>query len=214
MRDELGRQLQQGGEAMGIALPAETRARLLDFLDLLVAWNRAYNLTAVRDPREMVTRHLLDSLAIAPHLRGPRVLDIGSGAGLPGIPLALLRPDWRLTLIDKNGKKLRFLRQARAALHLANVEPVQGRVEQYQPGENFDTLVSRAYSDLAAMVRDCRHLLGPDTELVAMKGRNPRDEIAALPEDITVQKVASLVIPGLDAARHLVVITAADYTRG
>jgi len=207
---ELGRQLQQGAEAMGIALPADTRARLLEYLDLLVSWNRAYNLTAVRDPGEMVTRHLLDSLAVAPHLRGPRLLDIGSGAGLPGIPLALLRPDWHVTLIDKNGKKLRFLRQARSALQLFNLEPVQGRVEQYQPGANFDTLVSRAYSDLASMVRDCRHLLGPDTELVAMKGRNPRDEIAALPEDIKVQKVVPLTIPGLDAARHLVFITAAD----
>ncbi len=198
-------QLEQGLEAMGIGLDADRRERLLDYLALLRHWNRAYNLTAVRDPARMVARQLLDSLSVLPLVAGPRVLDLGTGAGLPGVPLAVARPDWEITLLDSNLKKTRFLRQVRLELGLENLEVVQARAEAWRPAEPFRTLTSRAFAPLPRMVAASRHLLAPGGHWVAMKGRVPRDELAALPEGLAAE-VVPLSVPGETGERCAVVV--------
>jgi len=190
-----------------VPLPVEDRQRLLAFVRLLVKWNAAYNLTAVRDPQEMVTRHLLDSLVLLPYLQGPRVLDIGTGPGLPGIPLAVARPDCAFTLLDANAKKTRFVTQAVGELGLKNVVVVQDRVENYRPEQKFDTLVARAFSSIADMLNHAQHLCAPGGRFLAMKGVYPEGELAAIPADFAVHEVVELKVPGLDAARHLAIIT-------
>lgn len=177
------------------------------FVRLLAKWNAAYNLTAVRDPEEMVTRHLLDSLVLLPYLHGSRVLDIGTGPGLPGIPLAVARPDCAFTLLDANAKKTRFVTQAVGELGLKNVDVVQARVENYRPEQKFDTLVARAFSSIADMLTSAQHLCAPGGRFLAMKGVYPDEELAAIPADFAVSEVATLQVPGLDAARHLAIIT-------
>jgi len=172
---------------------------------LLVKWNAAYTLTAVRDPGEMVTRHLLDSLAVAPHLHGRRVLDIGTGPGLPGIPLAIARPALSFTLLDANAKKTRFVTQVVGELALNNVEVVQARVENYRPAEKFDTLVSRAFASIADMLDGARHLCAPEGRFLAMKGTYPEEELAAIPHGFA-SEVLALQVPGLAAQRHLVIL--------
>ena len=167
---------------------------------LLAKWNAAYNLTAVRDPQEMVTRHLLDSLALLPYVQGPRVLDIGTGPGLPGIPLAVARPDCSFTLLDANAKKTRFVTQAVGELGLKNVDVVQARVENYRPVEKFDTLVARAFSSIADMLNNAQHLCAPGGRFLAMKGVYPEEELAAIPAAYAVSEVVALKVPGLDAA--------------
>jgi 16S rRNA (guanine527-N7)-methyltransferase len=188
-------------------LPVDDRQRLLAFVRLLAKWNSAYNLTAVRDPEEMVTRHLLDSLVLLPYVQGPRVLDIGTGPGLPGIPLAVARPDCAFTLLDANAKKTRFVTQAVGELGLKNVDVVQARVENYRPAQKFDTLVARAFSSIADMLENARHLCAPHGRFLAMKGVYPEAELAAIPADYAVSEVAALQVPGLKAARHLAIIT-------
>ncbi len=188
-------------------LAADDRQRLLTFVHLLVKWNAAYNLTAVRDPQEMVARHLLDSLVLLPYLHGARVLDIGTGPGLPGIPLALARPDIAFTLLDANAKKTRFVTQAVGELGLKNVEVVQARVENYRPEQKFDTLVARAFSSIAELLKSAQHLCAPGGRFLAMKGVYPEEELAAIPAEFAVSEVLALKVPGLDAARHLVVVT-------
>lgn len=188
-------------------LPVADRQRLLAFVRLLAKWNAAYNLTAVRDPEEMVTRHLLDSLVLLPYLQGQRVLDIGTGPGLPGIPLAIARPDCFFTLLDANAKKTRFVTQAAGELGLKNVEVVQTRVENYRPEQKFDTLVARAFSSIAGMLNNAQHLCAPGGRFLAMKGVYPEGELAAIPVDYAVSEVVALKVPGLDAARHLAIIT-------
>ena len=188
-------------------LPAADRQRLLAFVRLLAKWNAAYNLTAVRDPEEMVTRHLLDSLVLLPYVQGPRVLDIGTGPGLPGIPLAVARPDCAFTLLDANAKKTRFVTQAVGELGLKNVEVVQTRVENYRPVEKFDTLVARAFSNIADMLNNAQHLCAPGGRFLAMKGVYPEAELAAIPAGYAVSEVVALKVPGLEAARHLAIIT-------
>jgi 16S rRNA (guanine527-N7)-methyltransferase len=190
-----------------VPLPAEDRQRLLAFVRLLAKWNAAYNLTAVRDPQAMITRHLLDSLVLLPYLQGPRVLDIGTGPGLPGMPLAIARPDCSFTLLDANAKKTRFVTQAVGELGLKNVDVVQTRVENYRPVEKFDTLVARALSSIADMLMNARHLCAPGGRFLAMKGVYPEEELAAIPADYVVSEVVALKVPGLDAARHLAIIT-------
>lgn len=198
--------LASGLAQMGQALDAEGSARLVRFVLLLSRWNAVYNLTAVREPPGMVSRHLLDSLAIAPHLRGTRIIDVGTGAGLPGIPLAVARPDCRFVLLDANRKKTRFVTQAVAELGLENAEVVHSRVEDYRPGRAFDTVLSRAYAGIAAMLGQTAHLGGPNCIYLAMKGANPAGELDAVPPDYIVQDIEKLVIPGLNAERHVVVV--------
>jgi 16S rRNA (guanine527-N7)-methyltransferase len=197
--------LTAGLAELGIVLDAAQRETLLAYLRLLAKWNRAFNLTAIRDPREMVPRQLLDSLSVLPQLRGRRVLDVGSGAGLPGVPLAVARPDAAFVLLDANGKKVRFLRQAVLELGLANVAPVQARVEAYRPTERVDTIVSRAFASLGDMVRASARLLAPDGRWVAMKGPGERVERRDLPAGLHVDSVA-VALPGLRADRRLVII--------
>ncbi|HYG12993.1 MAG TPA: 16S rRNA (guanine(527)-N(7))-methyltransferase RsmG, partial [Methylophilaceae bacterium] len=170
-------------------------------------WNKVHNLTAVRDPAEMVTLHLLDSLSVLPHIAVGRLLDVGSGAGLPGIPLAVCLPQLQVTVMDASHKKASFMRQAKAELALDNLEVVCGRVEQYQPPKAFAAVISRAFSDLAEFVHLTRHLLAPNAQWLAMKGVHPYDELAQLPEDVQLREIVPLRVPGLDAQRHLVILS-------
>jgi 16S rRNA (guanine527-N7)-methyltransferase len=190
----------------GADLDAEQVAKLLKFLDLLQRWNKTYNLTAIRDPADMVARHLLDSLAVLPWLAGRRLLDAGSGAGLPGVPLAIARPQMAVSLLDGAGKKVRFLRHLCRELPLENAHPVQARLESFAPGAGFDAIISRAFASLAAFARAARHL-GATAQLLAMKGRYPADELDELPDWVRVQSVEKLVVPGLQEDRHLVIMS-------
>jgi 16S rRNA (guanine527-N7)-methyltransferase len=196
----------------GIDLPREARAKLAAFLSLLVKWNKTYNLTAIREPERMLTHHVRDALSVLPHLpqrAGLRVLDVGSGGGVPGVPLAIARPEWHLVVLDGNRKKGAFLQQAAIELSLPNVEAVTARVEDYAPAAPFDVVIARALSDLATFAGASLRHLAPGGRIVAMKGVYPRDEIAQLPRAVRVVETVALVVPGLDAERHLVVMEAA-----
>jgi 16S rRNA (guanine527-N7)-methyltransferase len=205
----LAAQLSEGIEVLELALPRETQTRMLQYLALIRKWNQVHNLTAVREPEAMLVRHLLDSLAILPHVAGPRIADVGSGAGLPGIPLALARPEWRVTLVETNHKKTAFLQQARIDLDLKNVEVMTERVENFHPVDGFDVVISRAFSDLADFASLAGHLCAPGNgggRLVAMKGVYPHEELAQLPAQFMVEKILPITVPGLEAERHLVLI--------
>lgn len=199
-------QLAAGIAELGLDLPADGQTRLLAYLALLDKWNRVYNLTAVREPARMVSHHLLDSLAAVPFFTGPAVLDVGSGGGLPGIPLAIARPDLQVTLIDSIAKKTAFLLQVKAELGLANLTVVTGRVEDFRSESGFDDITSRAFSDLREFVTLTRHLLKPGGRWLAMKGLYPNEELAALKDNARVSADHALVVPGLDASRHLIVL--------
>lgn len=199
-------QLAAGVAALDLALPDGAQDRFLAYLALLDKWNRVYNLTAVRDPGRMVSHHLLDSLAAVPWFKAGRVLDVGSGGGLPGIPLAIARPDLRVTLIDSVAKKTAFLLQAKAELGLANLDVATGRVEDFRPQAGFDMIVSRAFSDLPLFVARTRHLLAPGGVWLAMKGGMADEEIALLGPGVKVSANHTLVVPGLDASRRLIVL--------
>ena len=196
--------LARGLEQMTLPLSATVQEKLLAYVGLLAKWNRVYNLTAVRDPTEMVTRHLLDSLSVTPHLRGPHVLDVGSGAGLPGIPLALARPEWQFVLLDSNRKKTRFITQSCIELGLTNVSVEASRIEDYHPKILFDSVISRAFSELSAMFAATGRLCKHDGIMLAMKGEYPVAELAGVPPGFVVQGVEVLQVPGLDAQRHVV----------
>jgi 16S rRNA (guanine527-N7)-methyltransferase len=206
----LSRQLEEGLAVLRLDLPATLQAKLLGFVALLKKWNRVYNLTSIRDEGAMVTQHLLDSLAILPGvpeaaLAGKRWADVGSGAGLPGIPLAIARPDLQMTLIESVGKKSAFQRQAKIELGLSNLAVVSGRVES-QPGNAFDAVVSRAFADLRDFVSLAGHLPVRDGRLYAMKGAPAATETGCLPPAWTVVECLALQVPGLDAQRHLIVL--------
>ena len=198
--------LDRGLGELQLALGAEARDRLLDYMKLLVKWNRTYNLTAIRDPLAMVGHHLLDSLTVAPHLplaAGGRLADAGSGAGLPGIPLAIARPDWQVALAEASQKKCAFLRQAVIELGLSNVEVHEGRVETWRPQPLFDVVISRAFAALTDFIAACRHLLAANGTLAAMTG--------AAPEKADQRcKLIRLRVPSLDAQRHLVLCPASS----
>ena len=204
----LEEQLSAGVSALGLALSPVDQQRLLTYLALLDKWNRVYNLTAVRETERMVSHHLLDSLAIVPYVETGRILDVGSGGGLPGIPLAIARPELQVTLIDSVAKKTAFLLQAKAELGLENVAVVTGRVEAHQDPAGFDTITSRAFSDLKEFVTLTRHLLAPGGRWLAMKGLYPHEEIAALPNWVKLHSEHVLTIPHLDATRHLIILEA------
>lgn len=192
--------------AVGLTPGPELVRSLAGFVALLARWNQAYNLTSVRDPVQMVYRHILDSLAVRPFLQGTAVLDVGCGAGLPGIPLALAEPARRFTLLDAALKKIRFVRQAIAELAIANVTAVQVRLADHAPPQPYDTIICRAFAALGDFAGPCAGLLAPGGRLVAMKGRLPAAELAALPPGWQVREVTRVRVPGLDAERHVVVL--------
>ena len=201
--------LAAGIDALRLDVDQAARQRLGTYLALLDKWNRTHNLTAIREPARMITHHLLDSLAVLPHLPAHpelRMVDVGSGGGLPGIPLAIARPAWRVALIDSNRKKAAFLNQAAIELPLANVEVVAARVEDYTPPVPFDVVIARAYADLATFAAQARHLLAPGGHLVAMRGAHPRDQSTQLPPGIHIVAAPRLAVPGVEGERHLVIM--------
>ncbi|HYC43699.1 MAG TPA: 16S rRNA (guanine(527)-N(7))-methyltransferase RsmG [Noviherbaspirillum sp.] len=208
-RDELMRTLAEGARALNLNLSEAQLGKLMDYLALLSKWNAVYNLTALRDPRQMVTHHLLDSLAVVPAFAGAKnILDVGAGGGLPGIVLAIARPDMGVSMVDTVHKKTAFLTQAKAELGLANVTVYTSRVEQLKAPQKFDVITSRAFAELNDFVTWSGHLLEEGGRFIALKGVMPNEEIARLPAGWKVGKVESLTVPGLDAERHLVFIEA------
>ena len=195
--------LQSGLDQQGLALSSETQSTLLSYLELLLKWNQSYNLTAITEPNEMIVQHLLDSLSLAPFLQGPRILDVGTGAGFPGIPLALAFPDYHFVLLDSNSKKLRFITQAISLLKIPNVQLAHSRVESFDDGQGFSDIMARAVSSLAEFTQLSAHLLAPGGQWLAMKGLYPTDELQEIQQAYKVEKLA---VPGLAAERHLVII--------
>jgi 16S rRNA (guanine527-N7)-methyltransferase len=193
-------------DSAGFTLPENQKQQLVDYVELLHKWNKAYNLTSVRRPEEMLVRHILDSIVVEPHLQGSRFIDVGTGPGLPGIPLAIVRPDSHFTLLDSLGKRVRFLRQVQHELHLENITPVQSRVEEFPAEPPFDGVISRAFASLTDMVTWCQHLPAENGRFYALKGLRPDDEIAVLPANFSVEDVIRLQVPELDGERHLVMI--------
>ena len=202
--------LKQGLTKLGLDLPAASQEKLLAYAALLYKWNKTYSLTAMHEQGKAVSHHLLDSLAVLPYVPAGNLLDVGSGGGMPGIPVAIARPDLNVTLLDSNSKKAAFLQQAIIELALPNVSVHCGRVEQYHPSIGFAAITSRAFSELADFVRLSQHLLGADGRWLAMKGVWPHDEIARLPANIQLEVVHRLHVPGVEGERHLVVLKRAD----
>jgi 16S rRNA (guanine527-N7)-methyltransferase len=205
-QSELGKRLEQGLAELDLTLGGESRTKLLEYLALLEKWNQVYNLTAIRDVEKMVSGHLLDCLAVVPYVSGARVLDAGSGAGFPGIPLAVAKPEIQVALLDSNHKKAAFLRQAVVELGLKNASVVCERVESWRPAEKFDCIISRAFAEIAEFVTLTMHLLAPGGLFAAMKGVHPYEEIGRLPREFRVMHVHRLAVPGLEAERHLVLV--------
>lgn len=201
MTDICQERLLEGLSALNLPLADPQVDALLRFIQLIAKWNKAYNLTAVRDPEEMVSLHILDSLAILPHIRPPRIADIGTGAGLPGIPLAICLPDCRFTLVDSNSKKTRFVQQAVLELRLKNVEVLHSRVELLQSEQAFSTVITRAFANMADILKLTGHLLAEDGLLLAMKGQQPDQELAELS---SAYSVLPIKVPGIDAERCLI----------
>ena len=205
-RTSLAAQLECGLTSINIALNQQVIDLLLDYLDLLQKWNRVHNLTSVRDPEKMVSTHLLDSLSVLPHLPGGPILDVGSGAGLPGIPLAAANSNLQITLIEANQKKAAFLRQAIGELRLSNVQVVCEKVDEWFPPALFPCIIARAYAEISKFIETSRHLLATNGVIAAMKGRYPETEIKGIPREFEVKRIIELKVPGLDAQRHLVMI--------
>lgn len=198
--------LVEGASQLGVALTDTQVTALLCYLELLNKWNKAYNLTAVRNPEEMLYRHLLDSLSVVTRVKGQRIIDVGTGPGLPGIPLAILFPETDFTLLDSNGKKTRFLTQCKLEMGLDNVTVIHGRVEEFRPQVPFDQVVSRAFSAIENMVNWCAHLVDDHGMFLAMKGLFPKEELSSLPDGYSVTESVELDVPGCDGERHLIII--------
>lgn len=208
-RDEMMHTLAEGARALHLDLSEVQLAKLMDYLALLSKWNAVYNLTALRDPKQMITHHLLDSLTVVPAFAGAKnILDVGAGGGLPGIVLAIARPEMRVSMVDTVHKKTAFLTQVKAELGLANVTVYTSRVEQLKVPQKFDVITSRAFAELNDFITWSGHLLEEGGQFIALKGVMPNEEIARLPVGWKVGKVESLTVPGLDAERHLVFIEA------
>ena len=204
--------LAAGLGVLGIQADGDTQVRLRAYLALLEKWNRTHNLTAISERERMITHHVLDSLSVLPHLpagASVRIADVGSGGGLPGIPLAVCRREWRVTLIESSRKKAAFLAQAAIELSLSNVDVVAERVERYRPPVALDIAISRAYASLSTFATQAQHLIAPGGWLAAMKGVHPHDEIAALPSGVRVTEVIALHVPGIQARRHLILMQGA-----
>lgn len=193
-----------------ISITDKQSEQLLTLVSLLDKWNRAYNLTSVRVPEQMLSKHLIDSLVIRPHLQGKRFIDVGTGPGLPGLPLAIVEPDKEFVLLDSLGKRIRFIRQVCHELKITNVTAVQARVEDYQPEQQFDGVISRAFASLSDMLSWCAHLPAAHGKFLALKGVHPTDELAELPDFTELESVHKLQVPGVEGERHLIIIT----TRG
>ena len=202
----LREELASGLAALELELPPSRCDALLGFIDLLIRWNRAYNLTGTSDPREILQRHILDSLSILPFLQGDRVLDIGTGAGLPGVPLAICCPEREFHLLDSNGKKMRFLFEVKTRLHLENLVLIHARAEDYRYEQGFDTVLSRAVASLGDLVRLSAPLLAPTGRMLAMKGKLAASELAEVDPPYTVRLVQTLQVPGATALRQIVCI--------
>lgn len=196
--------LDDGLTELELSVDNNQKQLLLSYIALLVKWNKAFNLTAIRDPEAMIVRHLLDSLSVSAHLHGINIIDVGTGPGIPGIPLAIIFPKRRFTLMDSNGKKVRFMNQVKMSLGIENVFPVQHRVESFQPKEAFDSVISRAFTSLKQMVEMTEHLVSDIGLMQAMKGIYPEPEQQPLPEQWQIEKVIKLKVPKLEEQRHLV----------
>ncbi|MBK5143799.1 16S rRNA (guanine(527)-N(7))-methyltransferase RsmG [Budviciaceae bacterium BWR-B9] len=195
-------------KAAGMELTQLQKEQLLGYVGLLHKWNKAYNLTSVRDPQQMLIRHIMDSIVVNPHLQGERFIDVGTGPGLPGIPLAIVRPDAQFTLLDSLGKRIRFIRQVMHELNITNVTPVQSRVEEYSIPEGFDGVISRAFASLQDMLKWCHHLPSKEHgKFYALKGIISEEELSQVPEGFHVQEIVALDVPELDGERHLVIIS-------
>ncbi|GGK62213.1 16S rRNA (guanine(527)-N(7))-methyltransferase RsmG [Amphritea balenae] len=206
MEQEYRRLLEQQCQHMELELSGQQYEQLLKYHALLIKWNKAFNLTAVRAPEEMINRHLIDSLSVLPHIDVERLIDVGSGPGLPGIPLAICRPDLPITLLDSNIKKSRFQFQAKAELSLDNVDVIHERVEKFQPEQLFDGVISRAFASLQDMIHWTDHLCSEKGIFLAMKGMYPVEEIELLPESIKLRQSIRLNVPGTDGERHLLML--------
>lgn len=193
-------------KAATISLSDQQKNQLVGYVEMLHKWNKAYNLTSVRDPEQMLIRHIMDSIVVEPHLQGSRFIDVGTGPGLPGIPLAIVRPDAHFTLLDSLGKRIRFLKQVQHELKLVNIEPVQSRVEDFPAEPPFDGVISRAFASLNDMLNWCHHLPGEKGQFYALKGVVPDDELATLPAGFAVDRVVKLAVPQLEGERHLIVV--------
>jgi len=203
-REALHTQLERGIADLRLTLPECAVERLLDYRELLERWNSAYNLTAIRDDREMIARHLLDSLTILPYVHGRTLADLGTGPGLPGIPLAIAEPAREVLMVDSNGKKVRFLREAIRSLKLGNARALQSRVEEVEG--TFECITARAFASLADMLGWGGHLLAPGGTWLAMKGKHPAEELDEVPDGFRVEAIHTLSVPGVEGERHLVVI--------
>ena len=205
--------LAHGIAQLELEVAPQTQQKLLHYLALLQKWNKVYNLTAIREPQQMVSHHLLDSLAVLPHLWPGQWLDVGTGGGMPGLILALTRPQWSFTLLDSNSKKTSFVQQAVIELALHNVSVCCARVEAWQPPQKFDGIISRAFADTAEFVSQTRHLLSEQGRWAAMK-RKPEQELERLPSDIKLEQLIELQVPGLDATRCLVILKPSNLKAG
>ena len=205
-RSSFANELNKAADIIGITLSSSQNDALIQYLELLIKWNKAYNLTAIRKPEDMLIKHLIDSLSIAPYIKGKNILDVGTGPGLPGIPMAILFPEIKFLLLDSNGKKTRFLMQSKITLGLENVEIFHGRVEDADNTQKFDQILSRAFTALDNMLSWCKHLLSNDGQFLAMKGLLPKEEIQSIPESFRVQESIQLKVPGCEDQRHLIII--------
>ncbi|MEZ8082328.1 16S rRNA (guanine(527)-N(7))-methyltransferase RsmG [Enterovibrio norvegicus] len=193
-------------EQAGMEIPAHQQDQLIGYVEMLHKWNKAYNLTSVRDPQEMIIKHIMDSIVVSQHLEGSTFIDVGTGPGLPGIPLAIVNPEKSFTLLDSLGKRIRFIRQVIHELKIDNVTLVQSRVEDFQSEAGFDGVLSRAFASMNDMISWCHHLPAPNGHFLALKGQVDQVEIDALPADCSVTDIKPLTVPGLEGQRHLVIL--------
>lgn len=202
--DQLILKLEQAIEQLSLPVSSDQIQKLMDFLQMLFKWNKAYNLTSVRDPEGMLYVHIIDSIAVAPLLDKKYFIDVGTGPGLPGIPLAIMHPEKSFVLLDSLGKRIRFIKQVAYELSITNIEPVQSRVEDYQPETPFDGVLSRAFASINDMVHWCHHLTDEKGEFLALKGQYPESEIQQMPSEFNIVSSDKIDVPGLDAQRHLI----------
>ena len=206
MRDTLQSQLAKGIQRLSLTLSQQQCEQLVDYVEMMAKWNKAYNLTSVREPMEMLNKHILDSLAVVPFIQKSRYIDVGTGPGLPGIPLAIACPEAHFVCLDSLGKRVRFMKQVSHELALGNVTPIQSRVEEHQPEKFYDGVLSRAFASLNDMLTWCHHLVDTSGEFLALKGQYPQDELTEIPEDISVVSTHQLDIPFVIGERNLIVL--------